>query len=111
MSEENIFADGLFYNDPREGAPEFVLGSMSVQVEQFIAFLNEQEKTEKGYVKLDVLRSQAGKPYVKLNTWKPDDQAPVTQDQVEAKKMTRKTPAPKQETLQSDDVDIDDIPF
>lgn len=60
-------ARGLFYKDPHEKAPDFVLGDLSVKTEDFISFLQEQGEE---WVNFQVKRSKAGKPYVELNTWK-----------------------------------------
>jgi len=68
---ETKFVDGLFWNAPRENAPEFVLGSMSISKDSFIQWLAEVEPNEKGYVNVDLLMSKAGKPYFKLNDYKP----------------------------------------
>lgn len=75
MDNENktIFAEGFFFERPREGAPAFVKGRMSVQVEKAVTFLNSV-KNEAGYVNLDLLASKDGsKLYWKLNNWKPEE--------------------------------------
>ena len=70
MSNENEFPDGMYYNEPREGAPDFVLGSVSIKVSEAVAWLNSTEANEKGYVNLDVKRSKVGRVYMVKNTWK-----------------------------------------
>lgn len=72
--ENNKYADGLFYNEPRQGAPEFILGSISISKARFLTWLDNQSEDEKGYVKLDIKRSQKGTSYFELNTWKPTKQ-------------------------------------
>lgn len=69
MAEEKIFADGFILKAKHENAPEWVLAKMSVKVEEAIAFL--QQHNNKGWVNLDLLLSQAGKPYVALDTFTP----------------------------------------
>ena len=79
MSEqqETVFADGMIFKPKREGAPDFVLGSFSFKVEEFVAFLEKYKKD--GWVNVDFLRSkpknegEKGKPYCKLNTWTPEN--------------------------------------
>lgn len=61
---------GISFFPPRQKAPDFVIGSISINPEKFIQYLNEQERDEKGYVKFNVQNSKAGKPYVSLDTWK-----------------------------------------
>lgn len=71
MSEqqEKVFTDGLIYKLPRDGAPDFVKGSLSVKVDEFKAFLDQH--VSNGWVNIDLLIGKSGKPYGALNTWKP----------------------------------------
>ena len=71
MSKEKVFADGFIFKR-RENAPEFVIGNISVKVDEAVAFLNTHQKN--GWVNLNVLTSQAGKPYVALDTFVPTKQ-------------------------------------
>lgn len=66
-----MLANGIYYNKKLDGAPEYVLGGLSINANQFIDWLQQQETDEKGYLKLDILVSREGKPYIKLNDWKP----------------------------------------
>lgn len=69
---EKIFPTGLFFKGPREGAPEFVKGSLGIKVEDFKKFLDEHVKVN-GYVDLDFLEAkEGGKQYFALNTYKPE---------------------------------------
>ena len=68
--KEVVFAEGFFVSEPREGAPDFVLGAMSISKDKAIAFI-EEHANEKGYVNLDLLRGQSGSPYLKLNDFVP----------------------------------------
>lgn len=71
MSTETIFGKGFYFDRPREGAPDYVKGRLSVKVDEAVAFLQEH-KNEKGYVNLDLLLKKDGEGlYFKLNTWKP----------------------------------------
>ena len=67
---EKIFADGLWFNEPREGAPDFVLGSISIEVAKFAQFVKDNQKD--GKVRVSVLRArESGKPYCVLDTFEP----------------------------------------
>ena len=69
---ENIFANGFIVKHPHENAPDFVKGSVSVKVDEAIAFLNEH-KDERGWVNLDLKESKdKAKLYLQKNTWKPE---------------------------------------
>jgi hypothetical protein len=71
MSKEKIFADGFIFKR-RENAPEFVIGNISVKVEEAVEFLNKHIKN--GWVNLNILNSQSGKPYIELDTFVPKKQ-------------------------------------
>lgn len=75
MSKDKVFADGFLFKR-RENAPEFVIGNISVKVDEAVAFLNTHQKN--GWVNLNVLTSQSGKPYVELDTFVPTKQNDVT---------------------------------
>lgn len=66
-----IFPKGIFFQKPRENAPEFVRGSLSFKVDEAIQFLNEH-KNAQGYVNIDMLKSEKG-IYLALNEWKKPD--------------------------------------
>jgi hypothetical protein len=72
MAEDKIFPDGFIMKPPRETAPEWVLGSISVKVDEFKQWLDDNEK--RGWVNLNMKRSQAGKMYCELDTWEPQKQ-------------------------------------
>lgn len=83
--DDKKFAKGIFFDRPRDGAPEFVRGRMAIKVEEAIAYLQTLEKSEKGYVNFDLLKSKDGtKLYFTLNDWKPEkkeqDAPPLTDD-------------------------------
>jgi len=67
-----VFADGFIFKRPREGAPEFVKGALSLKVGEAIAFL--QKHNNAGWVNLDLKNSQGGKLYLQLNDWEPPTQ-------------------------------------
>lgn len=69
---EKIFIDGLIFRKPHENAPDFVIGKLSVKVEEFIKFLEEHESN--GWVNIDLKEGKSGKYYAELDTWKPEKQ-------------------------------------
>jgi hypothetical protein len=77
---EKIFADGLIVKQPRENAPEFVMGSLSVKVEEFKHFL-DAHVTNAGWVNIDLLVGKSGKPYAALNTYKPEKPDSLKEDE------------------------------
>lgn len=76
---ENKLVEGLFVNNPRENAPDFVKGGLSINVGKFVDYLH-QNANARGYVNIDLLVSKDGKLYAKLNDWKPTEK-PMTKDE------------------------------
>ena len=75
---EKVFAQGLIAKR-RDQAPEFVTCSLSVKVDEFKEFLDAHAAN--GWVNLNVKKSQSGKYYAELDTWKPNtpsQDAPTT---------------------------------
>jgi hypothetical protein len=96
MSEqEKVFADGFSFKR-QESSPNFVVGSLSMKVDEAIQFMRDNER--KGWVNLQIKQARSGNYYVELDTWQPKggDQAP-----------TRSAPAP----ANAPDVDGDGLPF
>lgn len=71
MSEKAPLASGFYFDRPKEGAPEFVKGKLSIKVAEAIDLLKTHQN-EAGYVNLDLLKSKEGKLYMTVNTWKPE---------------------------------------
>lgn len=68
MSKEKVFADGFLFKT-RENQPDWVVGSMSVKVEDAVVFLKQNAKN--GWVNLNINTSKSGKQYVELDTFEP----------------------------------------
>lgn len=78
MENEKVFADGMIFTHKRDGAPDFVLGGISINVDQFVAQIQKYKK-EDGWVNFDMLKGKPKedgskpRPYFQLNTWKPEE--------------------------------------
>ena len=72
MAEEKIFADGFLFKR-KEAAPDFVVGGLSLKVEEVIPFLKKHAKN--GWVNLDIKQARSGNYYVELDVWEPKDEA------------------------------------
>lgn len=69
--KEVKFTQGFIFKKPRENAPEFVKGNISIKVDEFVKFLQENVK-EDGWINIDLLKSKdKGTLYTTLNDWKP----------------------------------------
>lgn len=101
MSEEKIFAQGFLFKR-NDKAPDFVIGNLSIKLEEAIPFLEDHEK--KGWVNLSIKKSQGGKYYLDLDTFEPKGESTGSKY---SKKPQETAPA---ETLDDDD-DDDGLPF
>ena len=83
MTTEKVFADGFSFKR-RESAPEFVIGNVSIKVDEAVPFL--QNNAKNGWVNLNVLTAKSGKQYIELDQWEPNKEEvtkqvnPVAQD-------------------------------
>jgi len=68
---DKVFADG-FIVKRNDSAPDFVLASVSLKVDEAIGFIKANNSN--GWVNIDLKRGQSGKCYAELNTWKPKTQ-------------------------------------
>jgi hypothetical protein len=91
MSEEKIFADGFSFKR-QENAPDFVIGRVSIKVDEAIAFLRKHEKN--GWVNLNAKYGRSGNPYMELDTYEPKKQGGQAEPQASAPKSKK---APKEE--------------
>jgi len=95
---DKVFAAGMYWREPSEKAPDFIIGNVMFKVTEFTDFL-KAHADEEGQVKLSVKMSKKGTAYAELDTWEPTEkEAPV----VEAKEPVE---------YPADDVNPDDIPF
>lgn len=102
--QEKIFADGfIFKRNPK--APQFVVGRVSIKVEEAIAFLKSNAKN--GWVNLDIKEARTGNHYIELDTFQPKNNSGSEVDKYNASKET----ATPQEAFGDDDEEDDDLPF
>lgn len=93
---DKTFASGFRFDLPRENAPSFVKGRISVHVGDAIDFLTKH-RNERGFVNIDVLESRSGTLYCALNEWKSGGAQPS---------------APAQPRyIPTEDISPEDIPF
>jgi hypothetical protein len=74
-SSDNNFVDGMIVKAPRENAPDFVKGSISIKRGDLGNWL--ESKSEE-WINVDIKESKAGKWYAEVNTWKPDQKQDAT---------------------------------
>ena len=66
MAEEKIFADGFVFKR-NEKAPDFVVGRISIKVDEAVAFIKQHQKN--GWVNLGVKTARSGNYYIDLDTF------------------------------------------
>ena len=86
---EKIFADGFIFKR-NEKAPDFVVGGISIKVEDAVAFLKKHDKN--GWVNLQVKNSQGGKYYMELDTFEPKQQQQQEQPKAQAEQVQQDLP-------------------
>ena len=64
--QDKVFADGFIFKRS-DNAPEWVVGKLSVKVEDAIAFL--QANAKNGWVNLNINAAKSGKFYMEVDTW------------------------------------------
>jgi len=80
MDNNLEFPDGLIYKLPREGAPDFVKGSLSLKRADLVKWLSGKSDE---WINLDLKVGKSGKAYAAINTWKPDNASAVPTVQVD----------------------------
>ncbi len=68
MEQQEVeFVNGLFIKPPREGAPDFVKGSVSINRADLGNWLRGKQ-TDDGWINIDVKESKSGKWYCSVIT-------------------------------------------
>ena len=73
-ADDNLMVNGMYPKPKRDNAPDFVLGTVSINVAQFREWFKGYlaENPGEEWVNIQNLQSKAGKYYAKVDTWKPD---------------------------------------
>lgn len=79
---EHEFVDGLYPYPPRDGAPDFVIGKLSINIAQFRTWMQAYIAANPGeeWVRIDLTKrkNDPTKGSAKIDTWKPDSAAQNT---------------------------------
>jgi len=105
--DEKIFADGFSFKR-NEKAPDFVVGRLSMKVDEAVAFIRQHEKG--GWVNLNIKTARSGNHYVELDTYEPTQGggAKPQSEKAEAKPQSK----PKQtKPAVEDEEDDGTLPF
>ena len=73
--DEKIFAEGFSFKR-NEKAPDFVVGRLSLKVDEALAFIRDHQKN--GWVNLNIKTARSGNHYVELDTYEPTTQQTPT---------------------------------
>jgi hypothetical protein len=98
--EEKVFADGFVFKRS-ENAPEFVVGRLSLKIDEATEFIKKNQKN--GWINLDVKKARTGNFYVELDTYTPKDKV----SSAEAKPVANK---PKSTLTLTDEIE-DELPL
>jgi len=91
MDNNLEFPEGIIFKLPRNEAPDFVKGSLSIKRADLIKWLNSKSDE---WINLDLKVGKSGKAYAAINTWKPET-------------TSKSLPTPSAVTSSSND----DLPF
>lgn len=88
MANEKIYPDGLVIFAPREGAPDFVKGSMVITPKRFLDWAKTMTDHFTEYqgdkqLRFDILDGNKGL-YVTLNTYKPAEKTASVVEEVDS---------------------------
>lgn len=80
MSEVKKYAEGFRFFEKKDNQPDFVLGAIVINPDQLRQWaINNPDLTSeyKGetQVKFQVKKSKAGKVFIELDTWKPQEKS------------------------------------
>ena len=70
MDNNLEFPDGLIFKLPRENAPDFVKGSISIKRAELVSWLSAKNDE---WINLDLKVGKSGKSYASVNTYNPDN--------------------------------------
>lgn len=87
--QEKIFADGFSFKR-RDNAPDFVVGRMSVKIDDAIAFFKKHDSN--GWVNLNVNQANSGNYYVELDQWKPENNKSANKNEAVNESVTDDVP-------------------
>lgn len=95
QQDEKIFADGFSFKR-NENAPDFVVGRLSLKVDDAVAFIRQHDK--KGWVNLNIKTARSGNHYVELDTYEPKGSGAAVETK-SAPKSTKKVKETEKEEL------------
>lgn len=90
MQDEKIFADGFSFKK-QENAPDFVIGRISIKVDDAIAFMRKHEKN--GWVNLNAKYGRSGNPYMELDTFEPKAKGDMSESKPKPASKTKRVAA------------------
>lgn len=102
--EEKVFADGFIFKR-NEKAPEFVVGRLSMKVDEAIEFIKSNQKN--GWVNLGIKQARSGNYYVELDTFEPNNDSSKGSAVEKYDEKSKKAVELKAEVQEEDD----DLPF
>tara|TARA_R110000803_G_scaffold76747_3_gene141500 strand:+ start:9468 stop:9740 length:273 start_codon:yes stop_codon:yes gene_type:complete len=80
-TDEIVFADGFKFRKKHPNQKDFVLGSLSIKVDDAITFLKSNSKN--GWVNVGIKESKAGNPYMFVDNFEPKQTEMVTKAHID----------------------------
>lgn len=79
MSDKKIFAEGIWFFPPGVAAPDYVLGSLTVDVVRFKNFMLKTQASDR--MRFSIKKARSGNIYVEVNTYDPEGKAPRSKEE------------------------------
>lgn len=84
MDNNLEFPNGVIFKLPRQGAPDYVKGSISIKRAELIQWLNGKSDE---WINLDLKVGKSGKAFAAVNNWKPEGQTKSKMGNIESNFM------------------------
>lgn len=81
---DKIFVNGLISKEVEATAPDFILGKLSVKVQDLMMWLEVEGRKHAtdDWLNLTIKKSKLGKRYIEVDTWKPTAKTEVKEETI-----------------------------
>lgn len=113
---DKIFVDGLISKEVADTAPDFILGKLSINIDNLKAFLDKSKGyAVNGWLNATILKSKGGKRYIELDLyqWNKDQEKKMAAE-LEGIDQAVHTQSSTMTSVQPDGtepINLQDVPF
>lgn len=77
--DKKIFAEGMWFFPPGTTTPDYVLGSVTIDIARFKNFLIKNQESDK--MRFSIKKARSGNIYVEVNRYNPDGKTPKSKEE------------------------------